>query len=101
MAAAQAAAEAALRETSSRQQGDNQSLNDPALVAGLLQGALQEDSIDEQYGAQHLLNEIVGYQRIMAQRDQQPVAPSPEPQLPQGETKHYMTIAEDGELSCP
>eukprot|EP00546_Thalassionema_frauenfeldii_P003224 CAMPEP_0178937206 /NCGR_PEP_ID=MMETSP0786-20121207/25619_1 /TAXON_ID=186022 /ORGANISM="Thalassionema frauenfeldii, Strain CCMP 1798" /LENGTH=1357 /DNA_ID=CAMNT_0020615733 /DNA_START=46 /DNA_END=4119 /DNA_ORIENTATION=+ len=98
MAAAQAAAEAALRETGSRQQGDNQSLNDPALVAGLLQDALQEDSIDEQYGAQHLLNEIVGYQRIMAQRDQKPVASPPEPQLPQGETKHYMTIAEDGTI---
>jgi len=99
MAAAQAAAEAALRETAARQQVDNQSLNDPAVVAGLLQDAFQDNSIDQQCEAQHLLNEIVGYQQIIAQQEHQREPPPPvEPPIPQRECKHYMTIAEDGTI---
>mmetsp|Transcript_46 Transcript_46/g.46 ORF Transcript_46/g.46 Transcript_46/m.46 type:complete len:1381 (-) Transcript_46:78-4220(-) len=101
MAAAQAAAEASLREAASGQAGDQQhSFNDTA-VAELLQDAFQDDSVDQANAAQHLLD------IMMVQQEHQQQPPPIEPPVPQIAqiaqiaqlpSKHYMTIAEDGTI---
>jgi hypothetical protein len=110
MAAAQAAAETALREAAAWDRRTQKQSTDDQAVAELLQGALQDD-YQQETAAQHLLNEIMGQQReatvdssmesilrMMAQHHQAVPPPVMQPQVPERPPKHYMTVAGDGEF---
>ena len=122
MAAAQAAAEAAMREAVSRERSSSISQQQPlqADMATLLQLQTNRDA-DQATAAQDLLREMMGFGgfqelgegnvesllQMMAQHHQMNQASQheidyePEPQLPQNPSIHYMTIAEDGKLTKP
>ena len=116
MAAAQAAAEAAIRDAVDRERQSNNQQQPEADIANYLHLQNQQDTV-QAAATQNSFHETMGFGglqelgddnvesilEIMAQQQRETQSYEadfePEPQLPEGPSVHYMTIAEDGKYT--